>query len=178
MPGRRLRTPRRGNPFSSPTWSRSRRRTAGRAARSRSPATARHHLPVARRLHGAAHQAERRHWLAALRDESENDGLERAPAGADAVRVPVGQHEARAAILQADARPGHHDAGAEVTEGPGSGAYRKRQRGRVPWPASAGPGYSVRGAAIAPWRRGMAAFIAGCRGACDDDPYALKGFRA
>ena len=71
---------------------------------------AHHHLHVPLRLHVAAHDAEAHHGLAVAREEAGNDGVERALARPDLVRVARRQAESRAAVLQADAGARHHDA--------------------------------------------------------------------
>ncbi len=74
----------------------------------------RDHLEVALRLHVAAHHAEAHDRLAAPGEKPGNDGVEGTLARADLVRMPGLQAESGAAILQADAGAGHHDAGAEA----------------------------------------------------------------
>ena len=71
---------------------------------------ARHHLRVPLRLHAAAHHAQGHHGLAFPGDECRDDGMERALARRDPVRMAGREAEARAAVLQADACSGDHDA--------------------------------------------------------------------
>src|SRR6266480_127870 len=72
---------------------------------------AHHHLGVALRLHGAAHDAEAHHRLAVFRDEAGDDRLVRALARADAVGMAARHDETRAPVLHRDAV--HYHARAE-----------------------------------------------------------------
>src|SRR5919197_4485202 len=73
---------------------------------------AHHHLRVALRLHGAAHDAKAHHGLPVPGDEARNDRLVWTLARPDAVRVAALEHESAAAVLQRDAL--HHHARAEA----------------------------------------------------------------
>ena len=72
------------------------------------------HLHVRLGLHVTAHDAERAQGLAVPRQEPGNDGVVRVLARRDDVGVALGKGEARAAVLQADARARHEHAGPEA----------------------------------------------------------------
>src|SRR5688572_23846350 len=75
---------------------------------------AHHHLGVALRLHGAAHETEAHHRASVAGDEAGDDGLVRPLARRDAVRMSALQHEGAATVLQRDALDHHARAEAQV----------------------------------------------------------------
>ena len=90
------------------------RRVGGRLRVLRIVNQTRHHLHVALSLHRTTHDAEAHQRFAVFAEKARDDGLKRTFARGDDIGMTRFQVEAVAAVLQADAGAGHHDAGAEA----------------------------------------------------------------